>query len=60
VYIGLLVAVGLFFSGREKFLRQPTKINCPAGKSISKAFVYINKAFGYIFETFVYISEAFE
>ena len=48
------------FSGREKFPRQLTKINFPAGKSLSKAFGYINEAFGYISESFVYISETFE
>ncbi|ERJ83672.1 hypothetical protein HMPREF1989_01990 [Porphyromonas gingivalis F0566] len=49
-----------YFSGREKFPRQLTKINFPAGKSLSKAFGYINEAFGYISESFVYISETFE
>jgi len=51
---------GTYFSGREKFPRQLTKINFPAGKSLSKAFGYINEAFGYISESFVYISETFE
>ncbi|EOA11819.1 hypothetical protein HMPREF1554_01544 [Porphyromonas gingivalis F0569] len=40
--------------------RQPTKINYPAGKSLSEAFGYINKVFGYMFKSFVYISETFE
>lgn len=60
VYIDLLVAVRLFFSGREKFPCRPTKINYPAGKSLNKVFVYINEVFVYIFESFIYISETFE
>ncbi|ERJ82578.1 hypothetical protein HMPREF1988_01483 [Porphyromonas gingivalis F0185] len=52
--------VDCFLPGREKFSRQPTKINYPAGKSLSEAFGYINKAFGYMFKSFVYISETFE
>ncbi|RZQ68716.1 hypothetical protein EW639_01580 [Porphyromonas gingivalis] len=51
---------GTYFSGREKFPRQLTKINFPAGKSLSKAFGYINEAFVYVSKGFVYISETFE